>query len=283
MTNRGFEFTLNTVNLTGPLSWTSDFSISFNKSEVTDLKNNADTYISDDTYKLKIGYWSVIREGEEIGSFYGLISDGIWQLEEEGEAALYGSRPGDFKYVDRNGDQQINADDRTIIGHAQPDFFWSFNNTISFKGLELNFYFQGVHGNDILNSNRFELESGNGLSNASISMLNRWTQENQSNEYPRANLKTDYLHMSDRYLEDGSYIRLQLVTLGYDLPRNVLQKIRLKGAKIYVSGKNLLTFTDYTGFDPEVGRFGTSNIKQGYDLGGYPSARTYLVGLNIEF
>jgi hypothetical protein len=140
-----------------------------------------------------------------------------------------------------------------------------------------------VHGNDILNSNRFELESGNGLSNASVHMLDRWTPENPSNEYPRANRSADYLHMSDRYLENGSYIRLQLVTLGYDLPRNFLQKIRLKGAKIFVSGKNLLTFTDYTGFDPEVGRFGTSNIRQGYDLGGYPSARTYLVGLNLEF
>ncbi len=283
MTNKGFEFTLNTVNLTGPVQWTSDFSISFNRSEVTDLNNNADTYISDDTYKLKIGYWSVIREGEEIGSFFGLRSDGIWQLEEEEEAALYGARPGDFKYVDLNDDQQINADDRTIIGHAQPDFFWSFNNTFSFKGLELNVYFQGVQGNDILNSNRFELESGNGLSNASVAMLNRWTPENQSNVYPRANRSADYLHMSDRYLEDGSYVRLQLVTLGYDLPKKIIQRIRLKGVKIYVSGKNLWTLTGYTGFDPEVGRFGTSNIRQGYDLGGYPSARTYLVGLNLEF
>jgi TonB-linked SusC/RagA family outer membrane protein len=283
MTNRGFEFTLNTVNLTGPLNWNSDFSISFNRSEVTDLNNNADTYISDDTYKLKIGYWSVIRVGEEIGSFYGLISDGIWQLEEEEEAARYGARPGDFKYVDRNGDDQINADDRTIIGHAQPDFFWSLNNTVSFKGLELNIYLQGVHGNDILNSNRFELESGNGLSNASVNMLDRWTPDNPSNLYARANRSADYLEMSDRYLEDGSYIRLQVVTLGYQVPSSILQKVKLKGAKIYISGKNLLTFTNYTGFDPEVGRFGSSNIRQGYDLGGYPAARTYLVGLNLEF
>jgi hypothetical protein len=114
-------------------------------------------------------------------------------------------------------------------------------------------------------------------------MLDRWTPENPSNEYPRANRNADYLHMSDRYLEDGSYVRLQLVTLGYDLPKEFLGRISLKGARVYVSGKNLLTFTDYSGFDPEVGRFGTSNIRQGYDLGGYPSARTYLIGLNIEF
>jgi TonB-linked SusC/RagA family outer membrane protein len=283
MVNRGFEFTLNTVNVTGALNWNTDFSISFNQSEVTDLKNNDDTYISNDEYKLKIGYWSIIRVGEEIGSFYGLVSDGIWQTGEAEESALYGARPGDFKYVDQNGDQQINADDRLIIGHAQPDFFWSLNNTLTFKGWELSFYFQGVHGNDILNSNRFELESGNGLSNASTAMLDRWTPENPSNTYPRANRNADYLHMSDRYLEDGSYIRLQLLTLGYDLPRAFLSRLKIQRVRIYLSGKNLLTFTEYSGFDPEVGRFGTSNIRQGYDLGAYPTARTYLIGLNLEF
>ena len=283
MVNRGFEFTLNTVNIARALTWNTDFSISFNKSEVTDLNNNSDTYISNDEYKLKIGYWSIISVGEEIGSFYGRVSDGIWQLDEVEEAAIYGASPGDHKYVDLNNDQQINGDDRTIIGHAQPDFFWSINNTLSYKGFELSFYFQGVHGNDILNSNRFELESGNGLSNSTVGMLDRWTNENPSNTYPRANRNADYLHMSDRYLEDGSYVRLQLLTLGYDLPKGFVNKIKLKGARLYVSGKNLLTFTSYTGFDPEVGRYGSSNIRQGYDLGGYPTARTYLVGLNIEF
>lgn len=283
MVNRGFEFTANTVNFQGAFTWTSDFSISFNESEILDLNNNDATYISDDTYKLKIGNWAVIDEGEELGSFYGLVSDGIWQLDEADEAAVYGVRPGDFKYVDLNDDDRIDAADRKIIGHAQPDFFWSLNNTVSWKGLELSFYFHGVHGNDILNSNRFELESGNGLSNSSIEMLNRWTPENPSDVYPRANRNADYLRMSDRYLEDGSYIRLQVVTLGYDLPAKIVRRTGLQGIKVYVSGKNLLTFTDYSGFDPEVGRFGTSNVRQGYDLGGYPSAKTYLIGLNIDF
>ena len=164
-----------------------------------------------------------------------------------------------------------------------PDFFWSFNNTFSWKGLELSIYIQGVQGNDILNSNRFELESGNGLSNASIEMLNRWTPENPSNIYPRANRNANYLRMSDRYLEDGSYVRLQVVSLGYNIPKNLANRVGLEGVRIYVSGKNLLTLTEYSGFDPEVGRFGTSNIRQGYDLGGYPSAKTYLIGLNIDF
>lgn len=283
MTNRGAEFTLNSVNVEGPFSWTSDFSISFNKSRVVDLNNNDATYISDDTYKLKIGYWSIIEEGEELGSFYGLVSDGIWQLDEADEAAQFDARPGDFKYVDLYEDGQIDSRDRTIIGHAQPDFFWSLNNTFSYKGFDLTVYIQGVQGNDILNSNRFELESGNGLSNASINMLDRWTPDKQSDLYPRANRNADYLHMSDRYLEDGSYTRIQLVSLGYNLSERAVSRIGLDGLRIYVSGKNLLTFTDYTGFDPEVGRFGTSNIRQGYDLGGYPAARTVLLGLNIDF
>ncbi|MBN1132271.1 MAG: TonB-dependent receptor [Bacteroidales bacterium] len=283
MVNNGMEFTLNTVNFTGAFNWNTDFSISFNKSRVTDLNNNNATYISDDTYKLKIGYWSIIDVGEEIGSFYGLESDGIWQLGEEETAALYGARPGDFKYVDQDGDFDIDNEDRKIIGHAQPDFFWSLNNTLSFKGIELSFYFQGVQGNDILNSNRFELESANGKSNASVALLDRWTPDNPSNLYPRANRNADYLRMSDRYLEDGSYVRLQLVTLAYDLPARLTRRLKMSQSRIYLSGKNLLTFTDYSGFDPEVGRFGTSNIRQGYDLGGYPSARTVLLGISIEF
>jgi TonB-dependent starch-binding outer membrane protein SusC len=283
MVNKGLEFTMNTVNLTGPFSWNTDFSISFNKNEVTDLNNNNETYISDDTYKLKIGYWSIIAIGEELGSFYGLESDGIWQLEEEAEALQYGVQPGDFKYVDQNDDQKIDEADRLILGSAQPDFFWSLNNTLSYKGFELSFYLQGVEGNDILNSNRFELESGNGKSNASIEMLDRWTPTNPSNKYPRANRNTDYLRMSDRYLEDGSYIRLQLVSVGYELPSGLTEKIGVEKARIYVSGKNLLTITDYSGFDPEVGRFGNSNIRQGYDLGGYPTAKTYLVGISLNF
>ena len=114
-------------------------------------------------------------------------------------------------------------------------------------------------------------------------MLDRWTPENPGNIYPRANRNADYLHMSDRYLEDGSYTRLQLVSLAYNLPAGLVSRTGLDGARIFVSGKNLLTLTGYTGFDPEVGRFGTSNIRQGYDLGGYPSARTWLIGLNLDF
>ena len=282
MVNNGFEFGLNTTNFEGKFNWTTDFNISFNKSRVTDLNNNDATYISNDEYKLKLGYWSVIDVGEELGSFYGLVSDGIWQKDEADKAAVFGKKPGDFKYKDLKEDNVINELDRKVIGHAQPDFIFSLNNSFSFGNFDLSAFINGVYGNQILNANRFELESGNGLSNASIDMLERWTPDNPSNTYPRGNRSADYLRMSDRYLEDGSYIRLQLLTLAYNLPMKITNRTKIQGARVYVSAKNLLTITNYTGFDPEVGRFEQSAIRQGYDYGGYPSSKTWIVGISIN-
>ncbi|MCF8229449.1 MAG: TonB-dependent receptor [Bacteroidales bacterium] len=281
MRNKGFEFALNTTNFVGEFRWNTSFNFSTNKNEILDLKGR-DLYINNDTYKLKIGDWSVIREGEEMGSFYGLVSDGIWQMDEVEEAAMYGAEPGDFKYVDLNNDGIINDQDKKIIGHALPDFTWGLSNDFSFKNFSLNIFIQGVHGNQILNSNRFELESGNGLSNASVDMLNRWTPENPSNEYPRANRDADYLHMSDRYLEDGSYIRLKTITLGYTLPDKALNFLKIQRARVYFTATNLLTITDYTGFDPEVGHFGKDNTRMGYDYGAYPAVKTYTFGIILN-
>ncbi|MDZ7742192.1 MAG: TonB-dependent receptor [Bacteroidota bacterium] len=279
--NSGIEMALNTTNFVGAFKWNTSFNFSVNSNEILDL-NGRDLYVNNDTYKLKIGDWSVIREGEEMGSFYGLVSDGIWQLDEADEAAVYNAGPGDFKYLDLNHDGLINDEDKKIIGHALPDFTWGLNNDFSFKNFSLSIFIQGVHGNQILNSNRFELESGNGLSNASLDMLNRWTPDNPSNTYPRANRDADYLHMSDRYLEDGSYIRLKSLTLGYNLPDKTLNFLKIQSAKVYFTGTNLITITDYTGFDPEVGHFGKDNTRMGYDYGSYPSVKTYTFGIILN-
>ena len=279
--NSGFEFALSSANFVNAFKWNADFNISFNSNRVLDL-NGEELFINNDTYKLKIGSWAVIREGEPLGSFWGLESDGIWQLADAAEAAKYGAQPGDFKYVDQNNDGQINADDRKIIGHALPKFFWGFGNTISFKNISLHIFFQGQHGNQILNSNRFELESGNGLSNASVDMLDRWTPDNPGNVYARANRNADYLHMSDRYLEDGSYVRLKTITLSYNLPAKWMNSIKIEGIKLYFTAENLLTFTKYTGFDPEVSRYGQDNTRMGYDYGGYPASRSFIFGLTLN-
>ena len=280
--NSGIELNLRTANLVNKLKWNTDFNISFNRNKIIDLGGQT-LYINNDTYKLKIGSWSIIHEGEQLGSFYGLEADGIWQLDETDQAAVYGMEPGDFKYIDQNNDGKIDAADRKIIGHALPKLFWGMNNSFSYENLTLDIFVQGQHGNQILNSNRFELESGNGLSNASTDMLNRWTPENPSNEYPRANRNADYLHMSDRYLEDGSYIRVKTISLSYNLPSKWMQSLKIEKARFYVTGENLLTFTKYTGFDPEVSRFGFDNTRMGYDYGGYPSAKSYILGVILNF
>lgn len=280
--NSGVELALNTMNFVGAFKWNSSLNVSINRNMVTDL-NGSELYINNDTYKLKIGNWAVIREGEPMGSFYGLRADGIWQTAEAETAAKYGAKPGDFKYVDKNNDGKINADDCEIIGNALPDFTWGFNNTLSFKNFTLDIFVQGSQGNQILNSNRFELESGNGLSNASVNLLERWTPENPSNVYPRANRNADYLHMSDRYLEDGSYVRIKTITLSYDLPEKAVNAIKLSKIKVYVTAQNMFTFTKYTGFDPEVGSFGLDNTRLGYDFGSYPSVKTYIIGASISF
>jgi len=282
MQNSGFEFAIRTANFVNRFKWNTDFNISFNSNRILDLGGKS-MYINNDTYKLKIGSWAVIQEGEQMGSFYGLESDGIWQLDEVEQAAVYGKQPGDFKYIDQNNDGVIDAADRKIIGQALPKFFWGMNNTFSFGNLSLDIFIQGQHGNQILNSNRFELESGNGLSNASVDLLDRWTPENPSNVYPRANRNADYLHMSDRYLEDGSYVRIKVITLSYNLPTRWMSAIKIDNARFYVTGENLFTFTDYTGFDPEVNRFAFDNTRMGYDYGGYPSAKTYILGINVNF
>ena len=165
MKNSGFELNVRTANFINKFKWNTDFNISFNDNEVIDLGGKT-LYINNDTYKLKIGTWSVIQEGEQMGSFYGLEADGIWQLDQATQASIYGAEPGDFKYIDQNNDGKIDADDRKIIGHALPTFFWGMNNSFSYGNLSLDIFVQGQHGNQILNSNRFELESGNGLSNA---------------------------------------------------------------------------------------------------------------------
>ncbi|MBK7215410.1 MAG: SusC/RagA family TonB-linked outer membrane protein [Bacteroidales bacterium] len=280
--NKGLEFALNTVNTVEKFKWNTAGNISFNRNKILNLNGN-DLFVNNDTYKLKIGNWAVIREGEEMGSFFGLTSDGIWQKDEAEEAAIYGREPGDFKYVDKNNDGKINTEDCSIIGHALPDFTWGLTNNFSYGPLSLDIFIQGSQGNQLLNSNRFELESGNGLSNASVDLLNRWTEENPSNVYPRANRNADYLRMSDRYLEDGSYVRVKTITLSYDLPVRVMDFLKINKVKVYATGQNLFTITKYTGFDPEVGSFGMDNTRTGYDFGSYPSVKTLIVGASINF
>jgi hypothetical protein len=178
----------------------------------------------------------------------------------------------------------VNAQDQEYIGNPNPDFTYGLNNTLSFKGFDLNLFLQGSQGNDVYNLNRYYTEGGiYGSSNASTLALERWTGPNTSNFVPRAVAgdPNQNLRISSHYVENGSYMRVKLLTFGYTLPKDLFTKfVAVQRVRVYVSAQNLLTFTKYKGFDPELGNQGGSF---GVDRGIYPQSRTLLAGLNIGF
>ena len=278
--NQGVELTLGADILTGPVTWTSSFNIAFNRNEVLDLGEVDFFFAGGSSGHLKVNNVSKVAVGEPIGSFFGYLSDGIFQNEGEvSNSAQPNAQPGDRRYRDLNNDGQITAEgDRSIIGLAQPDFFGGWTNNFQWNGFELNVFTQWNYGNDILNYNRFELELPTGGQNISADMVNRWTPQNPSTEFPRATRQRAIL-FSDRQLEDGSFLRIKTLTFAYNFPG--LQSTQIGGLRIYFTAQNLLTFTDYSGFDPEVSRYGATNLNLGEDYGVYPVAKTYMVGLNL--
>jgi hypothetical protein len=282
--NQGVELGIATINVEGAFSWTTNFNIAANRNEVLDLGNAKDVPTGSASGHLQLANSGILRVGEPVGIFYGLIFDGIFQnAEEVAASAQKTAKPGDRRYVDVKEDGAINSSDRVILGQAQPKLIFGFSNNFSFKGFDLSVFFQGVQGNSLYNINRYELESMTGISNQSAEVLNRWTSTNPSNTIPRALSSTTSYQVTSRQIEDGSYIRLRNIQLAYNLPSSMLERVKLNSAKIYVSGQNLLTFTDYSGYDPEVSRYGQETLSQGTDYGSYPAAKMYLIGVNISF
>jgi len=283
--NRGLELGLNTINVTGGnFSWSSEINVAFNRNKVLSLDGRPAILTGDGSTHLNVQNIVQLAVGEPLGNFYGRVVEGIFQNQNEIDgSAQKTARPGDFRFADLNGDGQINDDDRQVIGNGYPSLFGGINNTFRYKGLELTAFFQGVTGNDILNFGRFDLYNLNGNNNQSADVLNRWTPTNPSTVLPRATTAGGQRILSTFHIEDGSYLRLKNISLGYNLPRALIGKAGLKSAKVYVSAQNYLTFTKYSGYDPEVSRSGAGSISQGTDYGGYPTAKTLLVGLNLKF
>ena len=288
--NKGFDFDIRSVNTTGALKWNTSLNISVNRNQVTNLANNNTDILSSG---------SLLRVGQPVGTFYGYIFDGIFQSDEEvsksavmkGQEATSSNpasraRAGDRKYRDLNADGVIDENDRTIIGSAQADFTWGLNNTLTFKNIDLSFFFQGSQGNEMANLNSFDLLNFNGQANVlKEAGLNRWTPTNHSNIYPRA-LSAGSLDQgvfSSAIVEDAFYIRLRNVTLAYNLPQKLTKGAKLNNVRIYASATNLWTKTKYTGYDPEANTYGQNSFMIGYDLGGYPMSKTYILGVNIGF
>lgn len=273
VSNKGLELTASSKNLLGEFTWTTDANASINRNEVLSLGNGARSYISGNY---------IIQVGQPLGSFYGTVTDGILQTGEEHTKGKFTGnatpKPGDRLYKDINGDGTFTtAADRTIIGNAQPDVILGLNNNFSWKGFALSVFLQGTFGNQVLNANRQALELFTGQQNAAGSARDRWTPENSSQTIPRAKLDPAPV-FSDRFIEDGSFLRLKNVSLSYTLPKQFTGKIST--VQVYVSAQNLATWTKYTGFDPEV--TSGSNVSPGTDQGIYPLSRTILGGLKVS-
>ena len=282
--NKGFEVTLSTKNIIkNDFKWSSDAVFSYNKNNVENINSDTPIITASGGFNSAIG---LIKAGYPVNVFYGYITDGIFQNQAEvdshavqmpGSNSATSTAPGDIRFKDLNNDGVINDKDRTVIGNPNPKFTFSLNNTFNYKNFDLTIFLQGSYGNDIFNANRMYTEAMSIIQNQSTAVLGRWTGEGTSNNIPRAIYgdPNQNSRVSDRYIEDGSYIKIKNVNLSYTLPKTVFGQ-NFNSVKIFVSAQNLVTWTKYSGFDPEV-------PVNGIDNGTYPITRTVSLGLNIGF
>ncbi|OAV65104.1 Outer membrane cobalamin receptor protein, SusC/RagA family [Bacteroidales bacterium Barb6XT] len=292
VSNKGIEIGLSAkIVQTKHLNWTSSLNWSKNVNEITDLGGTLSSFLPTlpGAGALSTVYPLIVKEGEPLGTFYGYVFDGVVQTGEESKVPtpswVTGGtvRPGDAKYVDLDGDGYITTTgDKAILGSTQPDFTYGFNNSLSYKGADLSFFLQGSYGNELYNAFRNKSELTTVTYNTLAVVADRWTPSNPSNEVPRA-FNASNFYMDSRYIEDASYLKLKNVTVGYSFP------LRLKtnsGSKLrlYFSAQNLLTLTNYSGYDPESSRNGgseQSSLFQGVDYGAYPSSKSFSFGVEI--
>ncbi|WP_181899441.1 SusC/RagA family TonB-linked outer membrane protein [Flagellimonas nanhaiensis] len=297
MENKGIDVTLNVNAITTEdFSWNSTLTFSHYKNEVLDLNDvtafgNANL---DDTVETLTR--TVV--GEPIGVFYGYKVEGLFRsLNDLNNAPVQFGQPvgdassvgrtwlGDIKFQDVNGDGVVDGNDRTEIGNPHPDFTFSMQNNFSYKGFNLGIFLQGSYGNEIFNAINRSLTGTNlTFRNQLDSVLDYWTPANPDATHPRYTLnQTPNIFISDRYIEDGSYLRIQNVRLGYTFPSKLLEKTFFSSLNVYGSVQNLYTFTNYSGYDPDVGSLGQNPILAGIDNGRYPLPRTFTFGVDVSF
>ncbi|MBL0738257.1 TonB-dependent receptor [Flavobacterium sp. GN10] len=287
--NKGFEVGLTTENIkTKNFAWNSNIVFSLNRNKVTEIGNGVNEFFPVVPNGSLLQQQPVIvKVGLPLGTFWGYKTNGIFQTQEEVNTqpkinSLANTKVGDRKYVDTNGDGVITALDKGNLGTSQPKFVGSFSNTVSYNDFDLNFSFQGAYGGKIFNALNQQLEISTLGTNAAATLNDRWTPTNPSNEIPRASSSPLGI-VSERYVEDASFLRLKLITLGYTLPKSVSKKLGTKSVKVYISAENLITWTKYTGYDPEVSSYEQNNLYPGIDFGSYPNSKTFISGLNVTF
>lgn len=258
--NKGIELVLNAAVIDKEFKWNVSANYSSNRNKVTGLYQ--DQPIDD----LGRG-GNRVEVGEPIGIFYGYRCMGV------------DPTTGNLVYDDINGDGQITSADRTKIGDPNPDFIYGVTNTFSLKGFDLSIFLQGTYGNDLYNGTMLYLGNLTAEDNQITKMLDRWKQPGDITDVPRVG---DQLS-STRFIENGSFLRIKNVSLGYNFKRELLEKVKIKSARFYISVQNLFTFTQYSGMDPEVNYYGASNVIMGTDFFTFPQSRTLLIGLNVGF
>jgi len=271
--NSGLEIALGAAIFTGQaFRWTTSFNISTVQNEITRLAVN-DQILNDS---------HILSEGHPIGTFFLIDQEGV------------DPQTGDIRWIDENGDGVINSADRRIVGNALPRFFGGWNNTISYKGFDLNLFFQFTVGNMIFNHSRASYENlgfsriGTGFplpdGNNHVLADERWMNPGDETDIPRASLtNVNWREYSSRWLEDGSFLRLRTINFGYNVPRSFATRAGLESLRVYVQGQNLLTFTGYTGFDPEVNQNARNPLLAGADFGTYPQVKSVSFGFNVNF
>ncbi|MFM2392856.1 MAG: hypothetical protein RLZZ546_838 [Bacteroidota bacterium] len=281
--NKGIELAMGHRNSINGFKYNIEGNIAFVNSKVTGLGLNSKPIFSGQIQSAN-AQAAKTDIGHPIASFFGYVTDGIFQTKEEVEAHAFQAKetaPGDIRFKDLDGNGIINQADRTYIGNPTPEFTYGLNSDFSYKGLELNLFIQGSEGNDIYNNTtRYDFIYVNRPS----SVLKRWTGPGTSNTEPKVSLNdaNQNARISDRFVEDGSYLRLKALQIGYNFPKSVTNKIKLNNLKVYLTGQNLLTFTNYSGYDPEIGNIGGS-LEIGIDRGFYPQARTFIGGVSFTF
>lgn len=274
--NQGIEMSLHTINLTGELGWETNLTATYNKNKIKDLNSDVPYYIN----QINNSYVTMLAKDYPINVFYGYVTDGIFQNQSEvnTHAVQPGAEPGDIRFKDLNNDGVINDSDRTVIGNPNPSWLFSMNNSLSYKGFELSVFLQGIAGNKIYNANNIDNTGMAAAYNQTTDVLKRWQGEGTSNSMPRAVFgdPNQNTRVSDRFVENGSYLRLKNITLSYTFPKQWLQKAQIENARLSLSCENVATITGYSGFDPEVGI-------NGIDQNRYPISRTFSLGLNFNF
>jgi TonB-linked SusC/RagA family outer membrane protein len=268
--NKGLELAANARVLDGAVQWNVSANATFNRNKIVDLDGGTTT-------ERFVTNYTILRVGSPLGVFKTYLFDGVYQT---GETFLPGSdgRTGGAKVKDYNGDGSITAADQVITGNPNPDFIFGFSSNLRYKNFDFSIFLSGSYGNEIYNLSRYSFENPLGQRNLLVETANHWTPDNPNNEYV-SGFPGGRLPISDRFVEDGSYLRCKNISLGYTLPE-------IKGinrARVYISANNLFTVTNYSGFDPEVNSYGGSNTAIGVDNLVYPSAKTFLGGVQITF